>query len=127
MNQITLIGRLTKDPTTGSANNGSSYTKFSIAVDREYRTANGERPVDFFDVTCWSKLAEVCANNLYKGRLVCVVGQMYSSDYTDNDGKKRRFWDVKANSVEFLDSKKSAQPEQTAEPAGLVDDGDVPF
>ena len=125
MNTCIIIGRLTRDPMAGTTRGTSNYTKFSVAVDRDYKNAEGDRPVDFFDVICWGKLAEVCANNLTKGRLVCLSCSMYSSSYNDDQDKTHRSWSIRANTVDFLDSKKSAGTEES--PAPPPSDNDVPF
>ncbi len=107
LNKIILIGNLTRDPESGSTQN-SNYCKFGLAVNRDYKDASGQYPSDFFNVICWGKIAEICANNLSKGRNVYIEGSMYSSRWTDQEtGKERTSWDVRANIVKFLDKKSS--------------------
>jgi single-strand DNA-binding protein len=107
LNKIILIGNLTRDPESGNTQN-SNYCKFGLAVNRDYKDASGQYPSDFFNVICWGKIAEICANNLSKGRNVYIEGSMYSSKWTDQEtGKERTSWDVKANIVKFLDKKSS--------------------
>jgi len=121
MNNIVVIGRLTRDPET-TVINDASLCKFAIAVDRDYKGSDGESPVDFFDVDAWRKLGEVCANNLNKGRLVAVSGPMYSRTWEDKEtGQKRRSWSISANKVQFLDWPKDN------EQSGPNTDDDVPF
>ncbi|MDE7070912.1 MAG: single-stranded DNA-binding protein [Clostridia bacterium] len=103
MNKVIFIGNLTRDPESGTTQSGVQYCRFSIAVNRRFSRDN-ETTADFFNITCWRGLAESCAKNLQKGRKVCVVGSLQTSQYTANDGSKRTSYDVIADEVEFLPS-----------------------
>lgn len=108
LNKIILIGNLTRDPETGTTQN-SNYCKFGLAVNRDYKDAEGKHPCDFFNVICWGKIATICGENLSKGRNVYIEGSMYSSKWTDQEtGKERTSWDVKANIIKFLDKRDSS-------------------
>lgn len=102
LNQVVLIGRLTRDPelryTTG---NGVAVTTFTIAVDRFKQ--QGVREADFINIVTWEKLAENCANYLQKGRLVAVVGRLQIRSYEDSQGVKRKTAEVVARDVKFLE------------------------
>ncbi|MCX4363184.1 MAG: single-stranded DNA-binding protein [Clostridia bacterium] len=101
MNKVILIGNLTRDPETGSSQNGVSYCRFSIAVNRRFSRDNDA--TDFFNVVCWRGVAESCGKILQKGRKVCVVGSIQTRQY-EQDGVKRTAIDIQADEVEFLPS-----------------------
>jgi single-strand DNA-binding protein len=107
MNKVFLIGRLTKDPelkfTTGS---GAAVATFSIAVDRTFTKQDGQKEADFLNIVCWNKLAELVANNLGKGRLVAVSGQIRTRNYQAQDGRKVYVTEIIADEVKFLDRPK---------------------
>ncbi len=102
MNNVILIGRLTKDPELRYIQaTGRAVTSFSIAVDREFRGSNGERQADFFNVVVWGKMAENVANYLEKGRQVAVDGRIENRSYENDKGEKRYVTEIIANKVEF--------------------------
>lgn len=105
MNKIFLIGNLTKDPELSETSSGVAVCRFSIAVNRRYTTANGERETDFFNVTAWRGLAETVARYCKKGQKVAVIGTIQIRQYEANDGTKRTSVEVVADEVEFLSSK----------------------
>jgi len=117
LNKVILIGRLTRDPELRYTPNGVAVTKFSIAVDRPFANSKGEREADFIDIVTWRKLAEVCSNQLGKGRLVAVDGRLQVRSYEDNQGNKRKAAEVIADVVKFLDWPKDSQRAVDA-PAG---------
>lgn len=104
MNQVTLIGRLTRDPelryTTGQ--NQMAVAKFSIAVDRMVK-AGEEKKADFPRITVFGKQAENCEKYLKKGRLTAIQGRLQTGSYQDKDGKTVYTTDVIADRVEFLE------------------------
>jgi len=101
MNQVVLIGRLTRDPELRFIpNSGTAVARFSIAVNREY---SKDKEADFFNIVVWGKPAENCANFLKKGRLVAINGGMRNNNYEDKNGVKHYNIEVVANRVEFLE------------------------
>lgn len=126
MNELFLIGNLTKDPEISQTQNGLTICKFGIAVNRPYQT-NGEKVTDFFSITVWRTLADNCGKYLKKGSKVAVTAQLQNHSYEDKDGNKRSRNDIIAESVEFLSSiKNDAQGRQ--EPPELEEiDEDLPF
>lgn len=109
MNKVVLIGRLTKDAEpiilNGSARNG---LKFTLAVDREYKNANGDKETDFIPVAYFTEHADKLIEYLTKGRLVSVSGKIKIKTLTDANGKKTYFTDIEADHIDFLDSKKNS-------------------
>ena len=113
LNKVIIVGRLTRDPEVRYTQTGKAVASFSVAVDNGY----GEnKKADFIPVVVWDKLAEVCGNNLTKGRRVLVEGRLQIRDY-EKDGQKRRAADVVAQNIEFLDTKQSTTPGNIAPPA----------
>ena len=104
MNNVCLIGRLTRDPELRTTTNGASTTTFSIAVDG-YRNANGETHTDFINIVVWNKQAENVVKYCHKGSQVGINGRISSRTYTAQDGTNRYVTEVVASSVTFLGSK----------------------
>jgi single-strand DNA-binding protein len=103
MNQVILIGRLTRDPELRFIpNSGTAVARFSLAVNREFKR-EGQPEADFFNIVVWGKSAENCANYLRKGRLVAVNGNLRNNNYEDKNGVKHYNVEVVANRVEFLE------------------------
>jgi single-strand DNA-binding protein len=111
MNQVVLIGRLTRDPELRFIpNSGTAVARFSMAVNREF---SKEKEADFFNIVVWGKPAESCANYLKKGRLVAVNGSMRNNNYEDKNGVKHYNIEINAQRVEFLEwGDKNDQPQQ---------------
>lgn len=110
MNKIILIGNLTRDPDANTTAGGVNFTRFTIAVNRIYANAAGERVADYFDVIAWRNVGELCAKYLAKGSKVGITGRVQRRNYEDRDGIKRTSFDVVADEVEFLTPKTSARP-----------------
>jgi single-strand DNA-binding protein len=109
MNRVVLIGRLTTKPELRYSGTNIPYTRFSIAVDRNFSSANGERQTDFINISVWRKQAENVCNYLNKGSLVAIEGRIQTGSYTDKDGNKKYTTDVMADNVQFLESKAQSQ------------------
>ncbi len=131
MNKIILIGRLTRNPEIVELDSGKGLTKFTLAVDKQFRP---DAPADFFDCSAWEKTGEFCSKWFSKGQKVAVVGRMESRKYEDRDGNNRTAWDVTIESAHFADSKKEREPgedDDYEEPADDLDlngdDDDLPF
>ena len=104
MNKLTIIGNLTKAPELRATATGLSVCTFTVAVNRKTRDGN-QLDADFFRVTVWRQLGEICAKYLDKGRKVCVIGPVSINTYTGQDGKTRAQMEVTADDVEFLTPK----------------------
>ena len=105
LNKVVLIGRLTKDPDTRVLNSGSSVSTFTLAVDRTFKSRDGERGTDFIPIVAWGKTAELCGQYLSKGRQTGVAGRIQTRSYDANDGTKRYVTEVVAEEVTFLGNK----------------------
>ena len=135
LNKILLMGRLTRDPELRRTGSGTAVTSFAIAVDRDFKSQNGEKETDFIDVVAWRTTAEFVSKHFSKGRMAVVEGRLQIRDWTDKDGTKRRTAEVIADNVYFADSKRddttaninalAERAEQFAEIA--EEDGELPF
>ncbi|MDA8333516.1 MAG: single-stranded DNA-binding protein [Peptococcaceae bacterium] len=130
LNRIILIGRLTRDPELRYTQSGTAVARMSLAVERDFRNAAGEKETDFIDIVAWRKLAELCANHLGKGRLVAVEGRLQIRPW-EKDGVKHRSAEVVADGVQFLDRPREAAAGGPPMGAGDDDppylDDEVPF
>ncbi len=106
MNEVRLIGRLTRDPEEKKTPAGKTVAKMTLAVDRDYTNTEGQREADFIDIIAWEKLAENCIKHLGKGRLVSVKGRLQVRSYDDSQGIRRKAAEVVAEKVKFLDKAK---------------------
>ena len=102
LNSVTLIGRLTRDVELRYTPSGVAVARFNLAVERSFKNAKGEREADFIDIVVWRKAAEVVANNLGKGRLVAVEGNLQIRSYDDREGIRRKAAEINASKVRFL-------------------------
>jgi single-strand DNA-binding protein len=133
LNQVVLIGRLTRDPELRyTAGSGIPVASFSLAVDRPFTNQQGERETDFINIVTWRKQAENVANYLKKGSLAAVAGRLQIRSYDDTQGIKRKVAEVVADNVRFLDRGRSAEQGQVEAfdiPGDEIDNSgdDVPF
>ena len=105
MNRAILIGRLTKDPELRSTPTGRNVCQFSIAVNRNYTTASGEREADFINCVVWDKQAENLSKYQKKGNQIAVEGRIQTRNYDAQDGSKRYVTEVVVENVEFVGGK----------------------
>lgn len=106
LNKVILMGRLTADPELRQTPSGVSSCRFSVAVDRPYKSKDtGERQTDFIRVTAWRQQAEFVSRYFSKGRMIIVEGSLRNNDYTDQNGVKHYSMDVQADNVSFGESK----------------------
>lgn len=109
MNKFQFLGRLTKDPEVRyTANTNSQVTSFSLAVNRRFASANGERQTDFFNLTAFGKTAEFCSKYYKKGQQVLVEGRIQNRTWEDQNGQKRYATDFIVDQAYFADSRRDA-------------------
>ena len=104
LNRIIVMGRLTKDPELRDAK-GTPVCTIRIACDRDFKSQNGERETDFFDVVAWRGLADTVSKYFTKGRMIVVDGRLQIRPWTDRDNVKRNATEIVADHVYFGDSK----------------------
>lgn len=128
MNKIYLIGNLTKDPELRKTPSDVSLCRFDLAVSRP-ANKDGERETDFFECTAWRGTAEAIAKYCKKGHKLCVEGRVQTRTYEDNEGKKRKVYDILVNDVEFLTPKAETSEITFKKPTLTAMDGDedIPF
>lgn len=107
MNNVTLVGRITKDPELRTISNGTVTTNINVAVNRPFTSANGEREADFINCVVWRKQAENVCKYCTKGSLVGIQGRIQTRNYDGQDGKRVYVTEVVADNVTFLGSKNS--------------------
>lgn len=136
VNNVVLIGRLTRDPELRYlANTGTPVATFSLAVDkqlskekRQELAEKGEPTADFINIVVWGKQAENCANYLKKGILTAVSGRLQSRSYEGRDGVRRYVTEVVAARVEFLEwVDRHNDNFDIPEGFDLADEGNIPF
>ena len=108
MNKAILIGRLTRDPELRSTPAGRNVCQFSIAVNRTFTNANGDREADFINCVVWDKQAENLVKYQKKGNQIAVDGRIQTRNYEDKDGRRVYVTEILANNISFLDSKGSS-------------------
>lgn len=130
LNKIFVMGRLTRDPELRRTQGGNAVTSFALAVDRDFKSADGTKETDFLDVVAWRNTAEFAAKYFTKGRMAVVEGRLQMRDWTDKEGNKRRIAEVVADNIYFGDSKREDAPAGNSAPTfeEIEDDGgDLPF
>jgi single-strand DNA-binding protein len=115
LNRIILIGRLTKDPDLRYTQSGKAVTNFTIAVDRPFKNANGEKEADFINIVVWGTQAENAANYLSKGKLVAIDGALRIRSYDGQDGQRRWVTEVVADNVRYLSPRNRVPGEDVLE------------
>jgi len=109
INQVTLVGRLTKDPDLKVTKDGTSLVNVVVAVGRTYKNQAGDYDTDFVQCTFWNKVAENTAQYCRKGSLVGITGRIQSRNYENQEGKRVYVTEVIAESVRFMEPKKMEQ------------------
>lgn len=127
MNNIVLLGRLTKDADIRSTQSGKVVASFTLAVDRPY-TQNGKREADFITCQIWGKSAEILGKSVHKGQRVLLEGRLQIRQYTDKNGNKRTAAEVVTDRFEFIERKEQTAP-QSMEDFGqqMPFDEEIPF
>lgn len=140
MNNISIVGRVTKDITTQTTSSGIDYVRFNVAVTSDIKTADGERGVDFFSCVAWRETANNIAKYFKKGYPIGLTGAMNSRYYEKEDGSKQIVWELNVRNFYFVGSlseetqetkpsksktKKESQAEMKLDP--LDDDDGLPF
>ena len=140
LNKIVLMGRLTRDPELRRTQSGTAVTSFTLAVDRDFKSQNGEKETDFIDIAAWRSTAEFVCNYFTKGRMAVVEGRLQIRDWTDKNGNKRNSAEVVADNIYFGDSKRDNSNGESSyspptggygSPSGFTElddqDGELPF
>lgn len=126
MNIVALVGRLTADPELRQTPNGTNVCSFSVAVNRQYAEANGERKADFINCVAWRQTAEFITRYFRKGQNIGLHGAIQTRTYQDKDtGKNRTAFEVIINNAYFVESKNGTAKPTADIPAELADFADI--
>lgn len=116
MNKIVLLGRLIKDPELKRLDDGGKvFTRFIIAVERNFKAADGTRKSDLIPVTIWGRKAEVICEYMQKGSCISLSGRLRTGSYEDKDGNKKYIAEVVAEDFKFVGGKRFEKTELTGE------------
>lgn len=141
LNNVVLVGRMTKDPELRYTPNNQAVATFSLAVNRNFKGQNGEREADFINCVIWRQQAENLANWAKKGALIGITGRIQTRSYENQQGQRVYVTEVVANDFQLLESRKdreagqsqgyshpdfSRQTQMNANPMDISDD-DLPF
>ncbi|CEG21955.1 Single-stranded DNA-binding protein SsbB [Planococcus massiliensis] len=124
MNQVGIVGRLTKDPTMRVMSEGRVHTSFIVAVSRNYKNQRGEVETDFVLCSTWGKPAHNVSKYCTKGSLVAVTGRLQSRHYDKEDGSRVYVTEVLGDQIRFLDKKR---PKEEAAPKPLEPGSEADF
>ena len=127
INKAVIIGRSTKDAELRHTQTGKQVTTFTLAVDRDYKTAQGEREADFIPCVAWGKLAEICERYITKGKQVAVVGRIQTRTYDAPDGSKRYITEIIVSDLQLLGSRQDGQQSQEPEFTEADNSDELPF
>lgn len=138
MNKVQLVGRLTKNPEVRTSDNQTCVARFSVAVNRRFKNAEGKYDADFISCIAFGKTAEFIEKYFNKGMAIGIVGRIQTGSYENKDGVKVYTTDVVVDEAEFVESKNSSSGGSVApaenqdgfddfEAIGNEDDDDLPF
>lgn len=109
INNVTIIGRTTKDIELRATSSGTNNASFTLAVERNFKNANGEKETDFINCVAWRKTAEILAQYAPKGSLIGVRGRIQTRNYENNQGVRVYVTEVVADEVQLIDTRNNNQ------------------
>nr|DAM30831.1 MAG TPA: Single strand binding protein [Caudoviricetes sp.] len=136
LNEVILMGRLTRDPDVRMTQNGTTAANFALACERDYAPQGQDRETDFFDIVAFGKTADFAGQYFAKGQLVAVKGRLQQRDWTDKQGNKRRTTEILADRCYFAEKRQDRDassggfqqmPDSTPVPFEDPDDDALPF
>lgn len=130
INNVTLTGRLTKAINLKYTQSGKAIGSFTLAVNRNYKDANGNKQVDFIRCLAWGKVGELLDQYCGKGSLIGIVGQIQTRSYENDQNQKVYLTEVNVREITFLETRKESQ--ETSEQGNMTNpqeilDDDLPF
>lgn len=129
INNVTIMGRLTREPELKTTGNGVEVTSFCVAVNRDYTKQGEEKQTDFINCVAWRKTATFITTYFKKGQMIAIVGSIQTRKYDDKDGKTRTATEVLVHNADFCGGKNdisSSQAEDSPDFEEITDD-DLPF
>lgn len=143
LNNVSIMGRLARDPELRTTTSGKSVVSFTIANDRDRKDANGQNQTDWIRMTAWEKTAEFICKYFQKGSMIAIEGRLQSKTYQDKNGTNRTDMEVVVEKVYFVGAKSASNTDSNAQPAArqkptaqpqtapqfedVSDDPDLPF
>lgn len=136
LNEVILMGRLTRDPDVRMTQNGTTAANFALACERDYAPQGQDRETDFVDIVAFGKTADFAGQYFAKGQLVAVKGRLQQRDWTDKQGNKRRTTEILADRCYFAEKRQDRDassggfqqiPDSTPVPFEDSDDDALPF
>lgn len=121
INNVVLVGRLTKDPDLRYTSSGTAVATFTLAVNRNFTSQNGNREADFINCVIWRKSAETLANYAHKGTLLGVTGRIQTRSYDNQQGQRVYVTEVVAENFQLLESRAASENRQQS--GGYQDTG----
>lgn len=125
LNLISIAGRLSKDPELRYTQSQVAVCSFGVAVERDFAQQGQQREVDWFDVVAWRQGAEFVSKYFHKGDMIIVMGRMQARDWTDQNGNKRRSWEIQADHCYFGGSKSDSQGNGQSQYQGYQNPGNA--
>ncbi|HHW36316.1 MAG TPA: single-stranded DNA-binding protein [Bacillales bacterium] len=125
INQVTLVGRITKDPELRYTGDGVAVSNFTIALNRNFKNGSGQYDADFVNCNIWRKPAETVANFCLKGSLIGITGRLQSRHYENSEGKRVYVTEVVAEDIKFISLKNNKNMGQSQNPSQSPSDNTV--
>ena len=122
INMVALMGRMTYEPELRTTPSGVSVLRFQVACDRTYQKDSQKRQADFIDCVAWRQTAEFISRYFHKGSMIAVEGSIQTRKFTDKNGNNRTAFEIVANNVHFVESKKTSNVDISADPLQDVAD-----
>lgn len=127
INRVVLVGRLTKDVELRYTTSGAAVGSFSLAVNRQFTSATGERETDFINAIIWRKPAETLAQFTHKGSLIGIDGRLQTRNYEDKQGKRVYVTEVVVDNFLLLEPRQGGQAPQQVQQAPTMNQNANPF
>ena len=121
LNKAILVGRLTRDPELRSTASGVSVVNFTVAIQRKFKDANGERQSDFINCVAFNRTADFIKTYFAKGNMISCDGSIQTRTWDDNDGKRHYVTEVIVNDAGFVESKRDSDSAQRQSNDGMPD------
>ena len=110
LNHVTLMGRICNDIELRRTGSGIPVASFTLAVDRDFKNANGEKETDFFECVAWRNTAEFVQKYFGKGKMAALSGRLQIRSWTDKEGRKCKSAEVVVENIYFGESKSADKP-----------------
>ena len=127
LNQVSIMGRFTRDPELLHTQAGTAVASFTLAVERDFKDGNGDKQTDFIDCVAWRQTGEFVSKYFTKGQTAVVSGRLQVRSWKDDSGNSRRSTEVVAEHVYFAGSKPKSDPYVEPSLEEVLDDGELPF